>query len=251
MNHPLRKRLGVFLAVSAMLGSAVVGSAQETIAHYSLNANTASSADSSLASASVLSLTAGGSRSTAAAGTGLDGFVGSYAKTNSSNGVADSLADAISLSQYLSFTITPTESLNVLSLGFDFAASNNTTSVDPYVGSWGVFSSLTGFTSGDILATNSVSTPKSTGLTATWSSFSVDLSGVSSLQSVAVSPIEIRLYFWDNSATSTTNLVVRFDEIALTATSAIPEPSTYAALFGVAALGLVLWRRRARCVASA
>jgi autotransporter-associated beta strand protein len=35
--------------------------------------------------------------------------------------------------------------------------------------------------------------------------------------------------------------------LQLTATSAIPEPSTYAALIGVAVLGLAFWRRRVRC----
>jgi len=33
-------------------------------------------------------------------------------------------------------------------------------------------------------------------------------------------------------------------------TSAIPEPSTCAALFGVAALGLTAWRRRGRAASS-
>jgi len=38
---------------------------------------------------------------------------------------------------------------------------------------------------------------------------------------------------------------VRFDNIQLN-TAVIPEPTTYAALFGIAALGLVLYRRRKR-----
>lgn len=37
---------------------------------------------------------------------------------------------------------------------------------------------------------------------------------------------------------------VRFDNFTFTSGSAIPEPSTYAALCGAAALGLAVWRRR-------
>lgn len=244
MNSPLRTRLGAFVAVAASLCAAAVSSGQETVAHYTLNTDTSSSASSSLASASVLSLTAGGTRTISPAGVGLDAIAGSYAKTNSSNGVADSLALALSGNQYLGFTITPTESLNVLSLGFDFAVSNNTTSVDPYIGSWAVFSSATGFTAGDSLGTGSISTPKSTGLTAVWSSVSVNLQSVGALQNTAVSPIDFRIYFWDNAiTTNSTNLAVRLDDIELTA-SAIPEPGTYAALIGLAALGFVALRRR-------
>jgi hypothetical protein len=38
---------------------------------------------------------------------------------------------------------------------------------------------------------------------------------------------------------------VSFDNLTFTAASAVPEPSTYAALLGAGALGLVGWRRRA------
>jgi autotransporter-associated beta strand protein len=42
----------------------------------------------------------------------------------------------------------------------------------------------------------------------------------------------------------TYNLELSNNLLQVTATSAIPEPSTYATLFGVGALGLALWRRR-------
>lgn len=244
MNSPLRKRARVFLSVTAALCAAALAAGQENIAHYTLNTDLTSSANSLLATASALNLQAGGTRSTALAGTGLDNQLGSYAKTNGSNAIVDSFALALSNSHYLSFTVSPTESLNVLSLNFDFAVSNNTTSVDPYIGSWAVLSSATGFTSDNVLATGSLSTPKSTGLTAVWTSESVNLGSVASLQNTVVSSIEFRIYFWDNSATSTTNLVMRFDDIALSASTAIPEPGTYAALAGLLALGFVVLRRR-------
>ncbi len=37
---------------------------------------------------------------------------------------------------------------------------------------------------------------------------------------------------------------VSFDNLTYTGTSAVPEPSTYAAIFGSAVLGLAIWRRR-------
>lgn len=42
---------------------------------------------------------------------------------------------------------------------------------------------------------------------------------------------------------------VGFGTLTVSAVSAIPEPSTYAALFGAAALGLAAWRRRQRGMA--
>lgn len=246
MNSPLRTRFGVFVAVAASLCAAAVSSGQETVANYDF-ANTGtqnSTVSSSLATASALSLSAGGGRSATA---GLDAVAGTYFKTQQSpNVIADSLEAAITTNHYLGFTITPTESLNILSLGFDFGVSNNTGTVTTYTGSWGVFASTTGFTSGAILDTGSYSRANNTGGGAFWVSPSplVDLSDVPSLQNTVVSPIEFRIYFWDNSATASSTLVVRFDEISLTAASAIPEPSTYAALIGLAALGFVALRRR-------
>jgi len=42
---------------------------------------------------------------------------------------------------------------------------------------------------------------------------------------------------------------IYLDNLTLTATSAVPEPSTYAALAGLGALGLALWRRRRQATA--
>jgi len=247
MNTPIRTGFGGWLAAAASLCVAAVSFGQTTVAHYTFFTDMSNTASSTLASASVIALPTGGTRSTTSPGTGLDGQLGSFAKTNASNAIAEGLAGAITANQYLSFTITPTESLNIQSLGFDFSVNNNTTSVDPYTGSWGVFSSLTGFASGNILATGSISAAKSTGLNASWTSSSVDLQGVTALQGTTTSPIEFRLYFWDNSTTSTSSLAIRFDDIELAASAAapaVPEPSTYAIFAGGVALCLVVMRRR-------
>lgn len=246
MNSPLRTRLGAFVAVAASLCAAALSSGQETIARYTLNTDNNSTVTSPLATVSAFTYgSGGGSRTTSAAGVGLDGQTGSHAKANGSNAIVESLASAISINQYVGFTITPTESLNILSLDFDFAVVNNTTSVDPYVGTWALFTSATGFAEGNLLQSNFVSMPKSSGSIASWSSITLDLQSETSLQNTAVSPIEFRLYFWDNSTTaSSTNLSIRFDDVGLTAASAIPEPGTYAALIGLAALGFVALRRR-------
>lgn len=51
----------------------------------------------------------------------------------------------------------------------------------------------------------------------------------------------VRLTFSGASQVWSTGHAVRLDNIALTA---IPEPRVYAALFGLLALGFVVWRRR-------
>lgn len=244
MNSPLRTRLGVFVAVAASLCAAALSSGQETIARYTLNTDNNSTVSSSLATVSAFTYgSGGGARTTSVAGTGLDGQLGSHVKANAS-AIAGSLEDAISGNQYVGFTITPTQSLNILSLDFDFAVVNNSSTVDPYTGSWSLFAGPPAFVAVNSLASGFVSTPKSSGGSASWNSITHDLQGVSSLQSVALSPIEFRLYFWDNStASSSTAFSIRFDDVGLTA-SAIPEPSTYAALIGLAALGFVALRRR-------
>jgi hypothetical protein len=53
----------------------------------------------------------------------------------------------------------------------------------------------------------------------------------------SINAVFITSIIWGNGGT--------FDNFTLTA-SAVPEPSTYAALAGAAALGLAAWRRRQR-----
>ncbi|MBP6863807.1 MAG: PEP-CTERM sorting domain-containing protein [Candidatus Didemnitutus sp.] len=254
MNSPLRTRLGVVVAVAATLTSAVLMQGQEIVARYDFGATGNPTgtqnnvAVSSLAGASALTFTAAGGGRVASAG--LDAAAGTYAKiSNNTISIPDTLSDAFAANHYLSFTITPSESLNVLSLGFDFGVSNNTNTVNPYTGSWAVFSSVTGLgSSADMIAgaTGSYSRANNTGLTASWITPSplIDLSGVTALQNTAISPIQFRIYFWDNTPISNSALIIRMDDIELTAAAAIPEPSTYAALIGVAALGFVALRRR-------
>lgn len=243
MNAYRPSRFCVAIALVAALASVSLLHGQQVVAKYDFaNTGTQNSiADVDLATASALNLSAAGGRVATA---GPDTVAGSYAKTQQSpNVIPGSLTEALSTAHYLGFTVTPDTALNVLSLDFYFTVSNATTSVDPYTGYWGVFTSETGWNEANLIQSGSLSRAKSTGVGATWGPVSsVDLSGISALQNLSTA-VEIRIYYWDNSTTATSNLVVRFDDIALTA-AAIPEPGTYAALFGVAALGLALWRRR-------
>ncbi|MCD8482353.1 MAG: PEP-CTERM sorting domain-containing protein [Verrucomicrobia bacterium] len=70
-----------------------------------------------------------------------------------------------------------------------------------------------------------------------FANFSYDLSGISSLQNVAIGQtITFQIAIYDSNATRT----IDFDNITVTA---IPEPTTYAAIFGLLVLGFALVRR--------
>lgn len=234
MNSPLRTRLGAFVAVAASLCTAVVSSAQETIALYTFptSSNYSSSDTSELATASNINNAAGGSISAS----NLHYFKG---------GSPELLSSALSLNNYIGFTITPAASttLDYGVLSFDFGSSNSTSGVD-YTINWAVFSSVGGFASeSNAIDSGSFSVLRNTGAGAVWvnpdPSVALNSAGLNS----AAVPVEFRIYFWDNTTTVHSSLLARVDNISLTA-SAIPEPSTYAALIGLAALGFVALRRR-------
>lgn len=147
-----------------------------------------------------------------------------------------SLASAITGNDYLSFSITP-------SAGYSFSASSLslTFGVATAVTNFNValMSSATGFTSGSELWTFSFST-------ASPATQSITLSGLSGLQGLS-SATEFRLYgYRDGSGTTTFRIRdLSGNDLSLSGSvSAIPEPSTYAAIFGAAALAAAIWSRR-------
>lgn len=74
----------------------------------------------------------------------------------------------------------------------------------------------------------------------------IDLSGISELQNVSEgTTLSFRLYGWGNASTNpgSNTVATRYDGMVLGATP-IPEPSTYALLFGVVALGAAFVVRR-------
>jgi len=223
---------------------ATVGSAQEVVALYTFPAagNYSSSASSSLAAASVIENAAGGSITS----TGLH-----YFRTNEGNAIPDSFGAALTNNNYIGFTITPAEStiLSFETLSFSFGSSNATSGLD-YTVYWAVFAQVGGFSAGTpdesaAIQTGSFYIPRQSGNGAAWVDPSPSIALGSAGLANAALPTEFRIYFWDSTATSHSSLTARFDNIQLTA-SAIPEPSTYAAMFGLVALGLVCRRRRSK-----
>jgi hypothetical protein len=73
--------------------------------------------------------------------------------------------------------------------------------------------------------------------TSTVTNLSFDLSSVSSLNA----PFTVTLGMEGGGGTNRSAVL---DDLTLSGTAVIPEPSTYAALFGLFALGCVAWRRR-------
>jgi hypothetical protein len=148
-----------------------------------------------------------------------------------------SLASAITGNQYLSFTLTPSSgyAVSLTSLSLLSGVSTATTSFHGEV-----LSSATGFNSAASLHSYSFSST-------TAPLQSITLSGVSALQNVT-GPVEFRIYGWrDTGGTSTFRLrSLTGNDLVLNGTvSAVPEPSTYAAIIGALTLaGVILQRRR-------
>lgn len=245
MNSPLRTRLGAFVAVAASLCAAALSSGQETVALYNFESATfASSASSALAGASNLDADVVATRS------GITGAAPrSYYERDYTNFVPGlDIGAAIAAGNYLGFTVTPTDgALNYLSLSFAYGASNGSASTS-YSVSWAVFAGETGFTATDGNQIDegsfTLAAQGANNVAVFWSPTpaNVNLTNSAGLQNAAL-PKEFRIYYWDNYTTGNNNFIARFDDISLTA-SAIPEPSTYAALIGLAALGFVALRRR-------
>lgn len=204
-------------------GTGEVNFTGEVVAEYLFGASGdyTSTVTSTLATAAPLIPAAGGNIT----GTGFH-----YFKNNSDNGIPESLAAALSSNHYLGFTVTPGAApVDFQGLRFEFGLSNNTSTADPYTGFWALFSSATGFASANLLATGNFSQAKSTGPGATWQQPQARalLADRAALQGVA-GPVEFRLYFWDNFATSTSNAIMRFDSLELLATGTPPEPPVIA-----------------------
>jgi hypothetical protein len=78
-----------------------------------------------------------------------------------------------------------------------------------------------------------------------WVTTTIDLSGL--VLAGTEESVTFRLYTRSNTPTASGNSLfhrTQLDSVELT--GVIPEPSTYAALFGLFALGFVIWRRRTR-----
>lgn len=151
-----------------------------------------------------------------------------------------SFTDAISDGDYISIFITPSSPYEVSFSSFTYlgglsgAANFNVA----------LLSSVTGFSSSDTLDIYPFST-------ASPQARSITLSSIPALQNV-IGTVEFRLYGWrDSTGTSTfrirSNAGYDLTISGSTTLTAVPEPSTYAAILGgVALVGVVAIRRRKR-----
>lgn len=205
------KRLCLTLLAAALL-TATSSPAQETVALYTFPAtgNYASSATSLLATASNMSNPAAGTITS----TGLH-----YFRNNTNNAIPESLEASMANNTYVGFTVTPGDwTLDYRTLSFDFGITNATSTVAPYIGNWAIFSSATGFnSSAELIATGTLDRAPNTGSGAFWGtpSPSIDLANIEALQNTS-GPVEFRIYLWDNASVSTSNLILRLDNIAVT-----------------------------------
>ena len=161
------------------------------------------------------------------------------------------LAGAISNNHYIQFTVTAATGyiLNLSSL--DFNGETSGTGSDDIA----VLTSVDGFTSGNQIASLTGRHVVATG------DFDTDASGFGSVISLSaskyqnLSSITFRIYGWNTTSGSGTTYIRNLGGTdadltinGTTAVSAVPEPSTYALIFGAATLGFVIYRRRSKRV---
>jgi hypothetical protein len=136
---------------------------------------------------------------------------------------------------FFSFTVTPDSGfeLDLSSLSFLIAKGGASETRN-----YEVRSSLTGATS---LAGPAMPAAVRGDGTAGMDNVSIDLTGFSELQNVTTAVT----FQFITATTGNFNASLEWDDITLGGdVSVVPEPSTYAALLGLGALGLVMWRRR-------
>ncbi len=149
------------------------------------------------------------------------------------------LADAIAGNDYLSFTLTPKagHSFSISSVSATFSSSSGAGFTIA------LLSSATGFTAGDALWSF-----YSSGLLGGTSALqTADLSSVTALLALS-NAVEFRFYGYYDSGSGTIGIsdIAGINDLTISGiASAVPEPSTYVALMGAAALAFAVWRRRA------
>ena len=165
--------------------------------------------------------------STSAPSSGYIGASGQY------NAVASAVAGSLSLlsSTFFEFTLTPSTGYLVDLTEISFGTRSTSTGA----------ANVEVYTSSDNFTTNILS--KSVLTTGTWE---LATSGtLSSISGTSISPLVVRIYgFGGTGSTSTGNW--RIDDISTSVfVTAVPEPSTYAAILGgVALVGVMVMRRR-------
>lgn len=152
-----------------------------------------------------------------------------------------SLSSAISANDYISITVTASGGFEIDFTSIDFL-TGIASSLTENNFNVSLQSDATGFNDSSSLHDYSFSNTSP-------SAQSVTLSGVSGLQN-RIGSTEFRLYGWKDSDGGTSTFRIRSnsgDDLEIFGSvSAVPEPSSFAALMGLGALGLVATRRRGK-----
>lgn len=157
------------------------------------------------------------------------------------------LAGAITENHYIQFTLLADSGFVFNLTSLEINGQTSATGADDIA----VMTSVDGFTSGDQIASLSGRHVVGTG------DFDTDASGFGSAIDLSgagyqnLTSLTIRLYGWNTTSSSGTTVIRNLsgDDLVIngtTAVSAVPEPSTYALIFGAAALGFCVYGRRAR-----
>jgi hypothetical protein len=178
--------------------------------------------------------------------TGGDLLTGPDGTAGAPIGVSLNASGPTTDSATFSFTNNSGAVASLSSLAFTFQKQAYPGGSDNTSLSWGsvdviALSGLTGVTDGDTIATRPVQGGQYYNITQT-----TDLTGLTIADGVTAN-FEISVV-WDGvTALTDTNFgkQVRVNDITFSGT-VVPEPSTYAILFGVVALGLAVYRRRTR-----
>ena len=152
-------------------------------------------------------------------------------------GASATLANAITVNDYLEFSITVEAGKTVELSTLDFVVYGNHTS--KAADEWALFTSYDAFTStpgaSDAIATSDGSFA---GFLGPWKDQSHDFTGTTL---TAGQTFSIRLYMYGATNAAGAQGISGFDEFSLTS---VPEPSSFALLGGLLALGHVMVRRR-------
>ncbi|HLP25773.1 MAG TPA: PEP-CTERM sorting domain-containing protein [Acidobacteriota bacterium] len=161
----------------------------------------------------------------------------SFNSTGFTNGAA-SLSAAVSNNDYITFSIAPQAGFQVSIATLDAVFRRTSTGPTSFQWQYSLDAFATAGTNiGDTISFTSTVT---NGVAQT----QISLSGVTQLQSITGTAV-FRLYAWGATGGNFALGRQSGNDLAIGGSiSAVPEPSTYAALFGALALSGVAWRRR-------
>ncbi len=208
----------------------------QTTVTWNFSAGTAA-ASGTVANVAASAMTAGNTASSAAMvvnDTSVSNFSGASGTFNAGVRTVTSATLSTATSTYFEFTLTPTTGYSITATSLNFGSRSAGTGPTAVA----LYSSADNFLAN--LASTSVTA------NSTWTSVALSGFTVNGAQNTAVT---FRLYGAPAGTAGSPNW--RIDDVAMTATaSAIPEPSTYAAIGGaVALLGAAVWRRKERAAA--